>query len=143
MPVQFHYDQPGFRLRELQRVRRWLAAVGRRENTAIRHLDYVFTTDKHILFLNKTFLNHNYRTDVLTFQYSDPGAAVAAEVYISVARVRLNARRHGEPFARELRRVMVHALLHCLGYKDETPQARAQMRRLEDHYLQQFVRKKR
>ncbi|MCS6992144.1 MAG: rRNA maturation RNase YbeY [Chitinophagales bacterium] len=140
MAVTFTSLTRRFRLKHQGRLRRWLQQVAEAERTPLRRLHVVLTSDKHLYKLNKYFLNHSYFTDVLTFQYSAAEQPLEAEVFISVQRVADNARRLQLPMERELHRVMVHGLLHCLGYSDSRPTLARRMRKMEDHYLEVLYR---
>lgn len=98
----------------------------------------VFCSDAYLLEVNNNFLNHNYFTDIITFDDSDLAhGVIAGDLLISIDTVASNARQFGVDFATELQRVIVHGILHLCGYGDKTPSEEARMRRLEDHYLAQ------
>jgi probable rRNA maturation factor len=123
-----------FRFIEARKTSKWLKRIASAEGRKIESLSYVFASDPFVAGLNRKYLRHNTYTDILTFDYSENGP-LTAEVYISIARVRENARAFGEPFSRELRRVIVHGLLHLLGYDDTSPRLAARMRRKEEACL--------
>jgi rRNA maturation RNase YbeY len=123
-----------FRFKEASKTSKWLQQIAATEGRKIESLSYVFASDPFVASLNRKYLRHNTFTDILTFDYSDNGP-LTGEVYISIARVRENAKSFGEPFSRELRRVIVHGLLHLLGYDDTTPRLAARMRRKEEACL--------
>ena len=123
-----------FRFAEARKTSKWLSRIAAAEGRKIESLSYVFVADPFLASLNHKYLHHNTYTDILTFDYSEKGPLIG-EVYISVARVRDNAKAFGEPFSRELRRVVVHGLLHLLGYDDTTPRLAAAMRRKEEACL--------
>ena len=100
----------------------------------IESLTYIFSTDPFVASLNKKYLLHPTYTDILTFDYSE-GKTIVGEIYISIPRVRENARIFEQSFVRELRRVIVHGLLHILGYKDKTARQSSQMRSREEACL--------
>jgi rRNA maturation RNase YbeY len=85
--------------------------------------------------MNRDYLEHDYHTDILTFDLAGEGEAVLADIYISVDRVRKNAIRFNCSIKEELHRVIFHGSLHCCGYRDKTPQEILQMRKKEDEYL--------
>jgi len=85
--------------------------------------------------LNKKYLNHDSYTDIITFDYSAPNGPVVGEIYISIPRVMENSKQFKQPFDRELRRVVVHGLLHILGYRDKTTRQSTQMRSKEEACL--------
>lgn len=108
----------------------------RKEGKQLERLSIVFCSDEYLLELNQQFLQHDYYTDILTFTMSERGAPVSGELYISVDRVRDNARLLGVPVLQELRRVIFHGALHLCGYKDKLKKDQAIIRQKEDRYLQ-------
>lgn len=123
-----------FRLGQPQKIKQWLVRIASAEGREIESLTFVFVSDAFLAKLNHQYLNHDTFTDILTFDYSD-GGPVVGEIYISIPRVRENARNYGQSFDVELRRVMAHGLLHILGFKDKTPRQLAEMRRKEEACL--------
>lgn len=97
----------------------------------------VFCSDAYLLTINQDHLNHDYYTDIITFDYCD-GASVSGELYISVDRVKDNAKTHNELFNNELNRVMVHGILHLLGYMDKSKADQTEMTHLENTWLKSF-----
>jgi probable rRNA maturation factor len=132
--ITFISKGTSFKLRESKRTSDWLISIARKEKRRIQSLSYVFATDKLVGALNQEYLKHKTLTDIITFDYSSP-AEINAEVFISIPRVRENARAYNQTFSNELRRVMAHGLLHVLGYKDKTVRDSAQMRRKEEACL--------
>jgi len=117
-------------------VARWITALAQQHGKAIDELSFVFCRDHEILYLNKTHLQHDYYTDILTFPYGyDP---ISAEVYISVDRITENASAHGVSDVEELRRVIIHGLFHMLGFRDESEEQQQAMRLLEDNALIEY-----
>lgn len=94
--------------------------------------------DNELLEYNKEYLKHNYYTDIITFDYTEPGV-VSGDLLISIDRVRDNASSLSQSFINELHRVCVHGVLHLLGYKDKTPEDQKDMRAKEDFYLNKYV----
>ena len=123
--------------RERQRLRKWLMAVARDHGHNIGDLNYVLMTDKALLKFNRTFLGHNDYTDVITFD-GQAGTGASGDVLMSLDRIRENAKAYRVPVQHELRRVMVHGLLHLLGHTDKTAAQRRSMSALEDRYLGRF-----
>ena len=111
----------------------WLQAVAQAEGQSIEALSYIFCSDEYLYQMNVEHLQHDTYTDVITFQYNEE--AVEGDVFISVERTADNAQTYGVPAQQELYRVMVHGLLHLLGYGDKTPETQALMTQKEDHYL--------
>jgi rRNA maturation RNase YbeY len=123
-----------FRLSQPRKIKQWLIRIASAEGREIDSLTFVFVSDTYLAKLNREYLHHNTFTDILTFDYSE-GGPVVGEIYISIPRVRENARSYGQSFDTELRRVMAHGLLHILGFKDKTPRQSAEMRRKEEACL--------
>ena len=99
-------------------------------------IDYIFCSDDYLLEINRNTLNHDYYTDIITFDLTpSKKGPIQSEIYISIDRVRDNAHTHGSSFNRELHRVIFHGLLHLLGYKDKTPKDEKIMRMMEDQFI--------
>ena len=107
-----------------------------KEGKKFKSLSYIFCTDQFLLKLNQQYLNHDTFTDILTFTLSNSPLPIVAEIYISVDRVKENARDLKIDFLTELKRVMIHGILHLCGYEDHTKAEKKLMREKEDHYLQ-------
>jgi probable rRNA maturation factor len=116
-----------------------LAGLFKREGKPLHTLRFVFCSDAYLLKINQDFLQHDYYTDIITFQLGEnpDTIGVEGEVYISVDRVRENAREQGVSLRQELLRVVFHGALHLCGYRDKTPAEQKTMRGKEDAYLQQ------
>jgi rRNA maturation RNase YbeY len=134
-PIQFNYFRTRFRLADPKSTSAWLLKVARKEGFTISSLSYVFCTDSHLLSINQQYLNHDTLTDIITFDLSEKSGAIEAEIYISVPRVRENAKALGVDFNTELHRVIVHGVLHLLGHSDKTTAQKAEMRKRESSYL--------
>ena len=98
-------------------------------------LQVIFLDDETLLLMNKEFLNHDYYTDIITFPIEESEDTLEAELYISIDRVRDNAQKEDESFSNELLRVFLHGILHLVGYKDDTVQAKKIMREKESFYM--------
>jgi rRNA maturation RNase YbeY len=119
-------------------VKALIVELFKEEGTALEQLSYIFCSDTYLLQINQQFLNHNTLTDVITFPFSEKGEPVYGEVYLSVDRIKENAKTFRVEYQNELLRVMVHGALHLCGYTDKTKSRKAQMREREDYYLKQF-----
>ena len=108
------------------------------ENTELEKIAFIFCSDEYLLKINKQHLNHNTLTDVITFPISEEDKPVYGEVYLSVDRIKDNAKVFNVEYQNELLRVMVHGALHLCGYTDKTKNAKAQMHERENFYLHQF-----
>ena len=115
-------------------LRRWLQGVARDHGHSINELNYVLMTDAALLAYNRRYLGHDDYTDVITFD-GQTGTGVSGDILMSHERIKDNAASFGVPAQQELRRVMVHGLLHLLGHGDKTKAQKEAMRALEDKYL--------
>jgi len=134
--IQFHTADLGISLPGKTILKTLLTDLFHKEGRELAGLSIVFCSDDYLLELNRQFLQHDYYTDILTFLMSERGAPVEGELYISVDRVRDNARALGVPTLQELRRVIIHGSLHLCGYKDKLKKDQALIRQKEDRYLQ-------
>lgn len=144
MSVHYHTDDCTYRLPAKRLTAAWLADVARAEGYELGEVNYVFCSARKLLDMNRQFLGHDYFTDVITFDYGDRrrSRVVAGDIFIDVETVADNARLYGATRLEEMRRVIVHGVLHLCGQKDKTPAANRQMHRKEDKYLD-FWRPKR
>jgi len=110
------------------------------EGFSIETLTYVFCSDKYLLKMNKDFLSHNYYTDIISFDLSETPGNLIGEVYISVDRVKDNAKTLGTSLKEELHRVIFHGALHFCGYKDKKPTDTKKMRQMEDLWLAAYMK---
>lgn len=133
--IRFYSADTAIPLKHRNTHKLWLTAVAERRGYQINDLSYVFCSDDYLLDLNKRFLNHDYYTDIITFPLAKDQANVNAECYLSVDRIRENAHLNEVTFATELRRVMVHGLLHLIGEDDKHEEAAAKMRAAEGEAL--------
>jgi rRNA maturation RNase YbeY len=132
--VSFASEQTDFSLPNESQIVEWLKGVSESEGCRLMELAYIFCSDEFLLETNLQYLSHNYYTDVITFDYSEDNH-VSGDVFISVDRVRENAKILDVKEDQELQRVMVHGLLHLLGYNDKSPAQKSEMTLKEDFYL--------
>lgn len=125
-----------FELDNNKAVSKWLETVCTQENKELVSLNYIFCSDGYLLKINQEHLNHDYYTDVISFPLSTD--VVEGDIFISIDRVKENAAALKVSFDKELHRVMVHGLLHFLGYRDKTEEEQTKMTLKEDSYLDQF-----
>lgn len=136
MAIRFHNDECSYRFPCKRLTVRWLNDIAITEGHAVGEMNYIFCPARRLLEMNRQFLGHDYYTDVITFDYSEPGSGVVSgDVFIDVETVADNARQYGVATLDEMRRVVVHGLLHLCGQGDKTLSEEAEMRRKEDEYL--------
>lgn len=137
--IHFFCLKPVHVLKKRTRLKSFLvdtAATGKRP---LSSLNVIFCSDEHLLKINRDYLQHDYYTDIITFDLSSTGKSpLEAELYISIDRVKDNARLMGVPFYKELHRVVFHGLLHLMGYKDKQKKDQLMMRSKEDELLSAY-----
>lgn len=116
------------------------ALLNKEGDRELECLSYIFCSDNYLLEINRHFLQHDFYTDILTFDLSSDKGTLSAEVYISVDRVKENAQNIGVPFNKELHRVIFHGALHLCGFKDKTKPQKVIMRQMEDHYIESYFK---
>lgn len=131
--ITYQSEDIEFELLEQQQTDNWIKHVIELEDGQLNFLNYIFCSDRYLLQLNQEYLQHDTLTDIITFHYSEE--AIESDIFISVERVRENAKSLGTEFAVELKRVMVHGVLHLLGYPDKTEEEKQRMREKEDAML--------
>ncbi|WP_203295105.1 rRNA maturation RNase YbeY [Luteirhabdus pelagi] len=132
------YSETDFHLQHEDTFVKWITNTIKEEGFQVGGLTYVFCDDDYLLQLNEKFLNHDTYTDIITFDYS-LGKELHGEIYISVDRVKENAETFKVTFDAELRRVMIHGILHLCEHEDASKEEKEQMRALEDRYLKKFL----
>jgi rRNA maturation RNase YbeY len=140
--IQFFSEDIPFVLKNKACCRRWLNNVIREEKKISGDINFIFCSDEYLLDLNKTYLRHETLTDILTFPYADDLKTLSGDIFISIERVKENASRFQQDFEKELKRVMVHGLLHLIGYDDHGKKEKEIMTEREDHYLGKYPEEK-
>jgi len=135
--IYFHTEEIDFQLETESRFAEWLLLIGEKEEVSIEKITYIFCSDDYLLDVNKTYLNHDYYTDIITFPYKQ-GKEIESDIFISIDRVKENASDAGVSFLEELYRVMAHGLLHLIGYGDKTDAEKEVMRSKEDDCIAMF-----
>jgi len=116
----------------------WLLEVAHHYNYSIQELSFMFCSDEYLLSINKKYLDHDYYTDVITFNYNEENS-LSGDIFISVDRVSENSTEYGNgDVMQELSRVMVHGVLHLLSFKDDTEEHKKQMRAEENRWLKEL-----
>ncbi|MEG1611877.1 MAG: rRNA maturation RNase YbeY [Alistipes sp.] len=137
MAVKYYTDGCHYRLPDKRKTTAWLHEVACDEGYTLGDINYIFCSAERLLAMNKQYLGHDYFTDIITFDDSDRSGThiVAGEIFIDVETVADNARQYGATTLQEMRRVVVHGVLHLCGQNDKTPRTNAQMHKKEDKYL--------
>jgi len=134
--ILFHSEGIEFQLASEDAIRKWLQNIIQLEGVEYGDINYIFMSDEDLLAKNVKFLNHDYYTDIISFQMNDD--PIEGDIFISIDRVKDNAVKFSSTFDAELRRVLAHGVLHFIGYGDKTAKEATQMRAKEDAYLALF-----
>jgi len=132
--ISFFSEDIDFTLNNEPTISGWLSFCAKSFDHQMGELTYVFCSDEHLYQMNVKYLNHDTYTDIITFDYTEENV-VSGDLFISIDRVKDNALKYGVSFENELNRVMVHGLLHLLGFKDKSDEDADLMRKKEDYCL--------
>lgn len=134
--IQFEVEIK-YSLKEKRRIKEWLNLVAFEEGSKIQNLNFLIVGDKRMIHFNKTYLNHDYSTDIITFDNSE-NKKISGDIVISIERVKENSKKYKVKLEDELRRVMAHGLLHLLGYDDKNEKEKKRIRKKENYYLEKY-----
>ena len=132
--IRFFSEDIKFEYKDRLKTRRWLSSVAGSEVRRIGDINIIFCSDNYILNVNMKYLQHDYFTDIITFDYCE-GNSLSGDLFISIDSVRENSLLYGTEFIDELHRVIVHGVLHLIGYDDHSEEQVKTMRYKEDYYL--------
>ena len=132
--IQFEVEIK-YSLKEKRRIKEWLNLVAFEEGSKIQNLNFLIVGDKRMIHFNKTYLNHDYSTDIITFDNAE-NKKISGDIVISIERVKENSKKYKVKLEDELHRVMVHGLLHLLGYDDKNEKEKKRIRKKENYYLE-------
>ena len=138
--IFFNNADKGTSFRSRTQLKAFINKQCLKEGVQIETLQYVFCSDKFLLDINKKYLNHNFYTDIISFDLSDQKGRLIGDVYISIDRVKENAKSEGSLYIHELLRVIFHGALHFCGYKDKKPADSKLMRSMEDKWLKAYLK---
>lgn len=133
--ISFYNTYEGFEVAHEDLLEKTIQAIADDFGLIIEYINIILLTDDGLLEINKEFLSHDYYTDIITFNYSETEGTLESELYISIDRVKENATVERVEEQVELSRVIIHGMLHLAGYEDDTPVRKAEMRSMEDKYL--------
>lgn len=133
--VLFFSEDTTFKPKQKSAIRQWIEGCISAEGFKAKELNMIFCSDAYLLEMNRAYLNHDTYTDIITFDHSEEEKEIIGDLFISIDRIRENAAKFGVSEVDELHRVIIHGILHLLGYGDKSKQAKAQMRDRENHYL--------
>lgn len=127
-------SETSFTLKNHKKLVKWIGDVISSEGFQVGEINYIFCNDSYLNKINQEFLNHDTFTDIISFDYT-LGKEVGGDIFISIERVLENAEKFNEVFENELYRVMIHGILHFMGYKDKTKKEKTLMRTKEDEKI--------
>lgn len=138
MDIRFFTEEIKFNLKNRNKLRKWICRVIAYENKKCGAINYIFCSDNYLLKINQQYLKHNTFTDIVSFENND-AELINGDIFISIERVKENSKQLGLPFSNELHRVMIHGVLHFLGYSDKSKIQKEKMRKQEDACLKKFI----
>lgn len=136
--VSYFFEDTSFKFNARRLTGRWIKSTVGNELKKLGDVNIIFCSDNYILEVNRKYLQHDYFTDIITFDYCE-GDVISGDLFISVDTVRENSLFYGTEFETELNRVIIHGILHLTGYDDHTDDERKTMRSKEDYYLAQRI----
>lgn len=134
MSYSFNFEDVDFELPKHENLEAWIDFAIQNENCFTGKISYIFCSDDYLLNVNKQYLNHDYYTDIITFDYVKDDL-ISGDMFISADRIQDNAKTFGVCFENELLRVMIHGIMHLVGYDDLTDEQEAEIHKMEDFYL--------
>lgn len=133
--IYFFLEEVKYNLRKKRNIRSWIIQTAENEDYKVGKLNYILTNDEILVQLNKEYLRHFTLTDIITFDLSEDEGFLTGDIYISVDRARENAKKFKDSLNNEIKRLMIHGVLHLIGYKDKSESERETMRAKEEYYL--------
>jgi len=140
LSIKIFYDELVFRLKRSGKAKKIIREIITKENRIAGDLSFIITNDERLKEINIEFLEHDYYTDVITFNYNEKDI-INGEIYISLDRIKENALNYNVSLEAELLRVLIHGILHLVGYDDSNEEKRSEMRRMEDYWLNSLKEK--
>jgi len=137
VPIYFHKEDASIALKKIKVIKRWLGDVVSFYNKEMGVINVVFCSDDFLLKINKEYLNHNYLTDIITFNFCEKNE-ISGDLFISIDRVKDFSKTNKLTFVNELHRVIVHGVLHLCGFNDKSTKEKQKMRKLENFFLEKL-----
>ena len=133
--INFHNQDISFKLSNPRKTTSWIKNAIRKEGFELIQVNYIFCSDDYLRQMNIEYLNHKTYTDIITFDNAEKEGDIEGDIFISIDRVKENAEKLKIEFSKELCRVLIHGILHLVGYSDKSARQKAEMRKKEDFYL--------
>jgi probable rRNA maturation factor len=133
--IRFFSEGISFSISHPRKTKSWIKAAIEKEKRQLGAINYIFCSDPYLHQINFEYLNHDTLTDIVTFDNSEKKSIIEGDIFISIDRVKENSNKYSRSFDDELHRVIIHGILHLIGYSDKSATAKKQMRKKEDAYL--------
>jgi probable rRNA maturation factor len=133
--IQFFTEDISFKPAHPRKTKSWIKTAIENEKKMLGEVNFIFCSDEYLHKINLEYLNHDTLTDIVTFDNSESTKEITGDIFISVERIQENATKYSRPVDEELHRVIIHGILHLIGYSDKSTTARKLMRKKEDAYL--------
>jgi len=133
--INFFSEKIRFKLAHPKKTASWIKSVAKAEGAPIKSINYIFCNDEYLREINIRYLKHRTYTDIVTFNYGQPTEPLEGDIFISIDRVKENALKFNADFDNELHRVIIHGVLHLIGFNDKSKTEKLAMREKEDTYL--------
>ena len=137
--INFFEEDIKFNLPQKAKTKAWIKNVVAKEGASIEELNFILCSDPYLKQVNIDYLQHDYFTDIITFDNSEEEGVLEGDIFISIDRIKENSQDFDAPFEQELRRVIIHGVLHLIGYGDKSEDEQLQMRKKEDEYLSLYA----
>lgn len=134
IPISYFTEDISFKLKNEKDISFWIKNTIKKEHKQLGEISFIFCSDNYLHQINLSYLNHDTYTDIITFNYNEE-TTISGDIFISIERVTENANKFNVLFDNELKRVMIHGILHLLDYNDKTPNQQKEMKTKEDFYL--------
>lgn len=136
--IHYFTEDISFKFNNKKKISAWISSAISAENKTLKKVNCIFCSDQYLLNINRQYLSHDFYTDIITFDNSESKNEIEGDIFISIERIRENKDKFNSSFENELHRVIIHGILHLIGYKDKSQADIKKMREKEDFYLQQL-----
>ncbi|MBC7654808.1 MAG: rRNA maturation RNase YbeY [Oligoflexus sp.] len=135
VPIYFFNEETNFKLKQLNQTRTWIKNTIESESYSLKSINFILCSDQYLLNINQQYLNHDTYTDIITFDNSEINKHIQSDIFISIERIKENSKAYKVTIDTELHRIMIHGILHLLGYKDKSTKDKKLMTIKENEYL--------
>jgi len=138
MPIHYFTENVENPILDEENTSKWIESVIKAENCYVGNINYIFCNDSYLLEINKEHLEHDFYTDIITFDLSDNKNEISGDIYMSHDRALENAKTLDIEINTEIQRLLIHGILHLIGYNDKTKEDKQEIRNKEDQYLENY-----